>query len=173
MVKAIKTLFNYATPVELESSIIDIISKLLSCDSTHKKLSVLVLIPVILPYASNTNKTNLTQLYMKLCVNDNVYVKREASLNIKDLAGVIDDDTYIKILTVFIKDPNDNIRINIVDSLTVLKNLKNSSKFQDFIITCFNTLVNDESWRIRYTVADKLHEVSISIYLVLEFPYFK
>jgi hypothetical protein len=76
-------------PSELENSIIDIISKLLSSDSVTNKLSIIVLIPLILPYASSTNKNNLTQLYLKLCVNDNVYVKREASLNAKVLLKVI------------------------------------------------------------------------------------
>ena len=81
--KGIKTLFNYTPAAELENSIIDIISKLLSSDYINNKLSIIVLIPIILPYASVTNKNNLIQLYMKLCVNDNVSVKREASLNFK------------------------------------------------------------------------------------------
>ena len=71
----------------------------------------------------------------------------------------MDDDNYMKIITIFLKDPNDNIRVNIVESLVILKSLKNVAKFNDFIINCFNSLVNDESWRIRYTFADKLHDV--------------
>lgn len=73
----------------------------------------------------------------------------------------------MKIISIFIKDPNDNIRVNIIDSLIVLKNHKNPSKFNDFIMTCLTTVIVDESWRIRFTLADKLFEVFILLIFFL------
>ncbi len=83
VVKSLKTIFTIVSPQELENSIIEIISKLLSVDSVHNKLSIIVLITLLLPYASANNKINLSQLYIKLCMCDNVYVKKEASSNAK------------------------------------------------------------------------------------------
>jgi hypothetical protein len=79
---------------------------------------------------------------------------------------VIDDESYMKIISIFIKDPNDNIRVNSIDNLVVLRNHKTPLKFQEFIINCFSVIVNDESWRIRYTFADKIHEVKLIKMLV-------
>lgn len=46
-----------------------------------------------------------------------------------------------------------------MDSIISLKNHPNLPKLQDFIITIVTKLFNDESWRVRLTVADKIHEI--------------
>lgn len=46
-----------------------------------------------------------------------------------------------------------------MEAIIALKHHPNLDKFNEFIITILNKLSVDESWRVRLTVADKIHEI--------------
>ena len=75
------------------------------------------------------------------------------------MSNQIDDETFYKLIDTLIKDSNDTVRVPIMDSIVSLKSHPNLNKMQDYIITVINKLSTDESWRVRLTVADKLHEI--------------
>jgi serine/threonine-protein phosphatase 2A regulatory subunit A len=85
-------------------------------------------------------------------------VKRELAVCLKDLVLLIERETMKSIIATLMKDSNDAVRLHIIDSLVALKTHPDLSTFQDFITICLQKLAEDESWRVRLTVADKIHE---------------
>ncbi len=86
------------------------------------------------------------------------------AVSLKDLSNVIDDDLFVDLLTTLLTDQNDTVRIHLFDALVSLKSHNKLENFSDFISNVLQKLSSDESWRVRLTVADKLHQM-------LNFPY--
>jgi serine/threonine-protein phosphatase 2A regulatory subunit A len=101
---------------------------------------------------------------MKFVNEEGPMVKRELALCMKDLALFIDQEIFKTIVVTLLKDSNDAVRLHIIDSLVALKSHQNINNLQEFLIDGLKKLSEDESWRVRLTVADKLHEF-------LYFPY--
>jgi len=78
---------------------------------------------------------------------------------LKDFITSLDEDFVNEILTNLIKEKNEFSRIPIFDSIVALQSHKSLSKLQDFICTVITNLSSDECWRVRYTVAEKIHEI--------------
>jgi serine/threonine-protein phosphatase 2A regulatory subunit A len=57
------------------------------------------------------------------------------------------------------KDTNDSIRIYIMDGIISLKLNSDVERSYTFISSAISALSKDESWRVRYSVADKIHEL--------------
>merc|ERR1711957_120881 len=58
-----------------------------------------------------------------------------------------------------IKDTNDSVRIHIIESIIALKNHPKIENFSDFISNVVTKLGSDESWRVRLTLCDKIHDI--------------
>ena len=85
-------------------------------------------------------------------------MKRELASSLKDLSILIEEEVLKNLINILIRDSNDTVRLPIMDALVALKNHSNAAKLQDYIVNIMNKLHTDESWRVRLTVADKLHE---------------
>lgn len=86
-------------------------------------------------------------------------VKKDLASTLKDLTLLIDDELFVYLVTNLQKDSNDSVRIPIMDALVALKSHPQVQKYTDFIIGSLVKLSTDESWRVRLTVADKIHEI--------------
>jgi serine/threonine-protein phosphatase 2A regulatory subunit A len=71
---------------------------------------------------------------------------------------VIEIEHAQSLITILIRDSNDSVRIPLMDALVCLIDKPNSTKTHDFIMNSLNKLYTDESWRVRLTVGDKIHE---------------
>jgi serine/threonine-protein phosphatase 2A regulatory subunit A len=80
-------------------------------------------------------------------------------MSMKDLCNVIDDDLFGELLSILIKDSNDSVRIHIIESIIALKNHQKLENFSDFISNVVSKLGSDESWRVRLTLCDKIHDI--------------
>jgi serine/threonine-protein phosphatase 2A regulatory subunit A len=58
-----------------------------------------------------------------------------------------------------IKDDQDLVRIYMVDALIPLAGLLAPQKHAQILIPMFNTLADDQSWRIKYAICEKCQEV--------------
>jgi hypothetical protein len=97
---------------------------------------------------------------LKRFSNDNTTViKKELALLLKDFITSLDEDLLSEILNNLMKEKNEFSRIPIFDCVVALQN-KTLNKSQDFLINIIDVLSKDECWRVRYTVAEKLHEVT-------------
>jgi hypothetical protein len=80
-------------------------------------------------------------------------------LLLKDISTNIEEDLFVEIVSNILKEKNEFSRLPIMDCLVSLYNHKSVAKLQDFVLNTINNLSNDEGWRVRYTVAEKIHEV--------------
>ena len=65
----------------------------------------------------------------------------------------------MELTTNLLKESNEFIRLPIIEGLITLKNFKQLQKYQDLLNNSLSLLSKDESWRVRYALGDKLHEV--------------
>lgn len=86
-------------------------------------------------------------------------IKKELAIVLKELAGVIDEELFTKLVTIFSKDQNEYVRIPLMEAVVALKVSPNLVRLSDFICAIFLKLGSDESWRVRLTVADKICEL--------------
>ena len=77
----------------------------------------------------------------------------------KELSSIIDDELFAEIISILLKDTNDTVRIHIIDAIISLKSHPRLEQFSEFISNVILKLSNDESWRVRLTICDKIHEV--------------
>jgi hypothetical protein len=101
----------------------------------------------------------IVRLLKKFSYDNSIVVKKELGLLLKDFCNNLDDDIYIEIVSNLIKEKNEFSRIPIFDCIVALSSHKSLSKLQDFIFSVVTNLSNDECWRVRYTIAERLHEV--------------
>ena len=67
----------------------------------------------------------------------------------------------VEIFQVFLKDDEDFVRLFLVDGLIQVANYLTGSKYKDVILGFFQSLAGDASWRIRYTLCDKIRDVGM------------
>jgi serine/threonine-protein phosphatase 2A regulatory subunit A len=92
----------------------------------------------------------------KFTNDENPAVKKDLSIILKELVSFISLDTYMDIINSFIIETNDIVRIPLMDNIIAMKSIIKNVEVLPNII---NKLASDESWRVRLTVADKLHEL--------------
>lgn len=102
----------------------------------------------------------------KFSGQDSPLIKKELAITLKDLSNLIDDELFADLVSTLLKDSNDTVRIHIIDAIISLKNHPKLDQFSDFISNVVLKLSNDESWRVRLTVCDKIHGV-------LNFPFLR
>ena len=86
-------------------------------------------------------------------------VKKELAVLLKDFCSNLEEDILVEVLSNLLKEKNEFSRIPIFDVIVALQNNKSLPKLQDFIANAITNLSSDEGWRVRYTVADRFHEV--------------
>lgn len=137
----------------------DIINKLSSQDFNSQKLSVLNVISSIIGSVGATQKASLCALLKKYSADASPLIKKELGILLKDFSLCLDDDLIVDIISNILKEKSEFSKIPLFEAIVSLGNHKNISKLQDFIANSISALAGDECWRVRYSVAEKLHEV--------------
>jgi serine/threonine-protein phosphatase 2A regulatory subunit A len=78
---------------------------------------------------------------------------------LNELCGYIEDHYYKDFICSCLVEPNDFIRIHIINSLIVVKNHPKPENFADFIENIVVKLGSDESWRVRFSLCEKIDEL--------------
>jgi len=95
----------------------------------------------------------------KISNDDSTLVKKELAFLLKDFCTSLEDDFIVELITNVMEGKNEFAKIPIFDVIVALQDHKSLSKLQEFIYTLISNLSTDECWRVRYIVADKIHEV--------------
>lgn len=66
----------------------------------------------------------------------------------------------LEIVNILIKDEQDLVRIYMVDVVISLAGIINPQKHHQLLYPLFNTLADDQSWRVKYAVCEKAQEVN-------------
>jgi len=86
-------------------------------------------------------------------------IRKEVSFNLKDFCSLFDIYLLCTYIQTLHKDSNDSVRIYLMEAIVSLRDNPDLAKVYDFISSTISTLSKDESWRVRLTVADKIHEI--------------
>lgn len=135
------------------------ISEYYSC-----KLVCLEILPHIFSQLSPITQIEIMNIY-KLLIRDAFPMVRKTSAKV--FASFINSLTpgqekdAIEIFQVLLKDEEDFVRLFLIDALISLANFLASSKFKESIFGFYQTLANDISWRIKYSLCDKIKEIGI------------
>ena len=73
---------------------------------------------------------------------------------------VITESIITGVITSFLKDEQDFIRMYVVDSAIALSKTQLNSKNSNLAPGLFKQLAEDQSWRVRYYFCDKMVEVA-------------
>ncbi len=86
-------------------------------------------------------------------------IRKELSIALKDFTMFFELELLCSFILNLQKDTNDSIRIYLMDTITSLKLNTEVERSYEFISNTIISLSKDESWRVRLTVADKIHEI--------------
>jgi serine/threonine-protein phosphatase 2A regulatory subunit A len=96
---------------------------------------------------------------LKFSKEESPVIKKEIASILKELGIYLDKEIFCSIFIEFLKDVNDSIKMHLIDSIISLKYHKQIDTFQEFIADSILSLSIDDSWRVRFSVADKIHEL--------------
>jgi len=144
-----------------EETIMGIIKRFVSEDFHTSKGAAASLIPTVYPLVSQNYQSDLLQIYGLLCTDDVPLVRKFASMYLKDFVKLLPNANEAELynyLKAFLKDEQDFVRLYVIDALVAFAKAfnNNSQKLNTYVIPVLKTLAEDSTWRIRYTVSDKI-----------------
>lgn len=147
-----------------EEALMAIVKRFVSGDYHTAKGSAANIIPFIYPQCSSSYQNELLQIYSLLCGDEIPLVRKFAAINLKDFVKLLPNTNENELLNFFktlMKDEQDFVKLFLIDSLVAFAKVfsNNSQKLNNMIIPCLKSLAEDPSWRIRFTVSDKIVEL--------------
>ena len=108
------------------------------------------------------SKFNNWSMFKAMTTHDIPMVRKFASKSLGSFLKVLLPNQEKEILDMVnnvIKDDQDLVRIYMVDALIPLAGLLAPQKYAQVLMPMFNTLADDQSWRIKYAICEKCQEV--------------
>merc|ERR1711959_129842 len=106
---------------------------------------------------------DLLKMYFRLCGDDAPMVRRQAANVLDSVAEVLPQTAaFSELLDVFeklSKDEQDSVRILAINNCIALGKLRSSPEWQAKILQVIKASAEDKSWRVRYKMADHVHEL--------------
>lgn len=140
-----------------------LINRLAAHDWFTSRIAVCTLLSAALPKVEPEYKDDLLKTYVRLCGDDTPMVRRQAANVLGSIAEVLQGEVMLselfQIFDKLSKDEQDSVRILAVDNCIVLGKLNKSADWKDQIFPIMKTCAEDKSWRVRYMIADKVHQL--------------
>ena len=150
----IKQIGNFS---EIEKDLMEMIFNLSSKNNINEQISSLNIIIFTFGDLNKENKNKCFDLLIKYSKSQSLNLKRELSYSITLITKYLSLDNIEKIINIFYNDKNETSKIGIMDIIISLDNHPNLNQAFDFINNIIIKLSNDNNWRIKITVADKIH----------------
>lgn len=153
---ALKFFLSQITFKDIEEDAIELIKKLGNGEESANKISCIDLISLTYHLFGDKKKTELMNLLKAFLTNPCAMVRSELALSLKDISLYCSFENFQLFINAFISDENDAIRIQIMECIIALQSHKNLGQYMNYLNQILKKLGNDESWRVRLTVGDKL-----------------
>ncbi|CCD16897.1 unnamed protein product [Trypanosoma congolense IL3000] len=124
--------------------------------------SATYLIGTAYAHVNNTVKTQLFSLFMSLCGDEEIMVRRSACIALgKHMTTVAESRTteILNALAKFSRDASDGVRLQAVETAAALLAVI-PQDLHGSVLNAFKTLVSDSSWRVRYMAADRFGKLA-------------
>eukprot|EP00276_Gloeochaete_wittrockiana_P013660 CAMPEP_0184332532 /NCGR_PEP_ID=MMETSP1089-20130417/1691_1 /TAXON_ID=38269 ORGANISM="Gloeochaete wittrockiana, Strain SAG46.84" /NCGR_SAMPLE_ID=MMETSP1089 /ASSEMBLY_ACC=CAM_ASM_000445 /LENGTH=584 /DNA_ID=CAMNT_0026655941 /DNA_START=62 /DNA_END=1816 /DNA_ORIENTATION=- len=140
------------------------IQRLASSQFPSSKLSFPQLAVFAYPKANAAEREQLRTSYFALFDCESNPVRKEASLHFGKFIKVIEDELIMNdAFPIFVRscnDPQDNVRINAVESAVALASRFSNADTVKHILPIFKSFATDKSWRVRYMVANLISKIA-------------
>jgi serine/threonine-protein phosphatase 2A regulatory subunit A len=163
--KAIGSLKKVLTSIDCKKNE-DVIMKMIrgftSADFHTAKAAASSLITTIYPNISVSSQNELLTIYTNLCNDELPLVRKAAGQNLRDLVKSLSNANEAGLLNCYntlLKDDQDFVKLYLIDALIAFAKCFTSAKINSIILPQAKLLAEDPSWRIRYTVAEKIFEL--------------
>lgn len=160
--KTLKAIIPKINISDILNDLMDLVNRLSHHDFVSQKLSAMAIISCMMSYVGSNQKATLCTLLKKFSNDPYPLVKKELAYYLKDFCTFLEEDFFVEIVSNILKEKSEFAKIPIFDCIVAMGGHKNISKIQDFVEKVLNILSNDECWRVRYTIAEKMHEVLIN-----------
>ena len=104
-------------------------------------------------------------MYKKLCKDDTPMVRRAAGTHLGKFAAKVEkEELKSKLVPLFHllkEDPQDSVRLLAVESCVAFANLLTQSEAIAHVLPTIKSCARDESWRVRYMIADHFKSVRV------------
>lgn len=137
----------------------EILLRLANNENSNQRISCINVIMLVFKGLQVKNKATLINHLISFASDESPMVRKELSSSLPSICLYLEKDTLIKILSIFLNDLNDGIKIQIMDTLLVLEKYPSVNELFDCINDTIIKLHSDESWRVRLTVADKINHI--------------
>jgi serine/threonine-protein phosphatase 2A regulatory subunit A len=181
--KAIASLNNVAlqlTNDELNIIFLPLVQSLSQGNWFSKKVAACGLFKSVLVNVNQPTRLDLLNLYLKLVNDEYPMVRRSAALNLPELIRLLtnyteknsqdnikvnneDWEVISKMFQHVINDDQDSVKFLGIDVLIAIleffQTIRDTTFNSDFLTSALK-LIKDESWRVRYTAADRFSKIS-------------
>lgn len=172
-IDALNKISTQLTPAELEQTFVPLVQQLSAGNWFSKKVALCGLYKLVIDKVPPAQQLEFLQMYLKLVGDEYPMVRRLAALHLPELIGLlngtnglVDNDTWDVILKMFrhiINDDQDLVKFLGVDVLLAI--LEFFRKIDDYtyngeFLQLALKLIKDESWRVRYTAADRFSKIA-------------
>ena len=139
------------------------LSRLAVKDWFTSRISAASLFHVVYRRLSDSEKSRFRALFLRLCADDTPSVRRAAALNFSLLIKLVKPfEVFDECLTTFNsigKDDQDSVRIHVITICISLASILDSDQQITHILPVVIAIGGDRSWRVRWSLACRLHEL--------------
>ena len=147
-----------------EDYFVFLLKKFYISDFYSCRIAATELIPSVYGSISAITQSEILSIYKSLMKDQIPMVRKNAAKNLAGFMKVLSvgqEKDVVEIFQAFLKDDEDFVRLFLVDGLIQVANYLTGSKYKEVIIGFFQSLAGDASWRIRYTLCDKIREIGM------------
>lgn len=157
-----KVSFNYIKEIILQYHSDTFIEKelfpLLNDKDNQKKIGKCNVIPLLFNYSTSTNnKSILLNTFVDYCRDENIYVRRQAALNIKYFFNESNQfimnisEEFFRLMT----DTSELVKVNIIESSSYLIKILSSEKRKEFVTNKLLGLLScEKSWKVKVALSN-------------------
>lgn len=166
-VESLRTIAAQHSPQDLEEQFVPLIDRLAGGDWFTSRTSACGLFSVCYPRVSPSVKASLRCHFRKLCQDDTPMARRSAASNLGEFAKVMEIE-YVKadlipMFVILAQDEQDSVRLLAVEACVSIAALLPREDVEQLVMTTLRQCATDQSWRVRYMVADKFTDLQKAV----------
>ena len=137
---------------EITEHYLPMLNSLATNDWYSARIASCSLFSAIFPKMDLEHRSELIKLFVELGKDDTPMVRRAAAVNIGGLCSLVSNADLGRLLELLSTDEHDSVRQMTLESIA-----KVIGKYKD-LIQLVRKLAKDKSWRVRYTLVEKIRE---------------
>ena len=162
---AIESIKKILIPLRLkdfESLLKTMLGKMMASESYTSKISCLCICPHIYKNLNAAQQLEIINFFKKCSADEIIQTKKTAALQLKDMIniGKIAEADAISVFNIIKVDVQDSMRMIAFEIALCMAKYYSILKISSHILAFLKATADDKSWRIRFTMADKIVEFS-------------